>query len=196
MSLSCLSKNVKGCGKYQFGCLDDESQQTADTTSNMQRLKFLLAPASSAEVGDSINISNKLAGLEYKYFDPSETISSNLRVLEFNWNATQIELWNIPGVEAYNRHIPAVCFMDSSGFIIVANEAPIDLIQRNNDLFNSEAFPVLWYANDNYYKSKMDERALSDWNVELVRYTSPNDSLITTEFSNWLTTVNLYLNRK
>lgn len=162
----------------------------------MNRLKFLLAPASRAEVADSINISNKLAGIEYKYFDPSESISSNLRVLDFYWNATQIELWNFVGVESYNGHIPAVSFMDSSGLIIVSNEAPINLIQKNNDLFNSEAFPVLWLANDNYYKSKIDERVLSDWNVELVRYTSTNDGLIASEFSNWLTSVHLYLNRR
>lgn len=162
----------------------------------MNRLKFLLVPASRAEVADSINISNKLAGIEYKYFDPSESICSNLRMLEFHWNNTQIELWNFVGVDTYNGHIPAVCFMDSSGLIIISNEAPIELIQKNNDLFNSEAFPVLWLANDNYYKSKVDERVLGDWNVELVRYSSPNDGLIVTEFSNWLTSVQLYLNRR
>ena len=162
----------------------------------MNRMKFLLAPASRAEVSDSINISNKLAGIEYKYFDPSEATSSNLRILDFNWNATQIELWNFSGVEVYDRNIPAVCFMDSSGLIIVSNEAPIDLIQRNNDLFNSEAFPVLWLANDNYYKTKGDEGVLGDWNVELVRYSSPNDALITTEFNSWLSTVNLYLSQR
>lgn len=162
----------------------------------MNRMKFILAPASSSEVADSVNISNRLAGIEYKYFDPSETIYSNLRILEFNWNGVQVELWNFLGVEAHNKQIPAVCFMDASGFIIVSNEAPTDLIGRNNELFNSEAFPLLWLANDNYYKTSRDEEVLGDWNVELVRYSSPSDSIIATEFSTWITTVNLYLNRK
>ena len=158
-------------------------------------IKILIVASSDEEVSDSIAIANKLAGIDYNYFEPWQLKSSNLRILEFTWNGTDIELWNVLPVDFdFNEEtLPAVCFMDACGLIILSNEPPVNFIQKNNSYFYSMEFPILWFTNENFSRTNSLESSLQSLNVTKAAIKSPNDSNVAIEFNQLLNRVTSYL---
>jgi hypothetical protein len=156
-------------------------------------LKILMVSCSEEDVSDTVRISNILAGIEYKILDPGEQRFSRLRILEFAWNGMDIELWCLYGAPDYREALPSVTLMDSCGLILVSIPPPIDFIQRNNSFFYSMEFPIMWITNDQLPKQTHRESSLQTLNVTKVAVTSADDSLIPSEFNQWLITVKSYL---
>lgn len=162
-------------------------------------IKILLIACSEEEASDSVIISNKLAGIEYNYFNPFESNLSKLRILEFTWNSMDIELWNYILSDGNMMHdladetLPAICFMDACGLILISNEPPVNFIQRNNSFFFSMDFPILWIANEKYTRGNPLESSLQSLNLTKILVKSPDDSAITGEFNQLLMRVSSYL---
>lgn len=160
--------------------------------------KILLVAFSEEEAQDSFIISNKLAGFTYDYFNPSESVLSRLRILEFAWNNMDIELWNYSASqdsqdELMEEEIPPICFMDASGLIIVSNEPPINFIHQHDGYFYTRDFPILWIAVEKYTRVNHQESAFQSLNLTKVLVKSPDDTAIIREFNHLMVRVNSYL---
>ena len=170
--------------------------QTRTIGPQAMKLKLIVCPGSEVESADSVVITNKLAGLEYNHvsFD-SDHLHTSLRILEFNWNTVDIELWNLCGASEYQFLLPTPCIMESSGLILVSNEAPVNFIEKNNGYFGSKDYPMMWFVNDHKYQSSPLEQALQPWNITKVYFSEPEDPIIPSEFNHWLSKVTNYLKR-
>lgn len=156
-------------------------------------IKILIVACTEEEISDSIVIANKLAGIDYNYFEPWQLKSSNLRILEFTWNNTDIEMWNILPVDFdFNSEtLPPISLMDACGLILLSNNPPIDFIRKNNSYFNSMEFPILWFTTDTRTNSL--ESSLHSLNVSKVTIKSPNDSVVPVEFNQLLNRIRTYI---
>ena len=157
-------------------------------------LKLLIVPCSSEEVHDAVRISNNLSGIEYKILNPGERKYSRLRILEFNWNGLDVELWCLYGAPDYGSDsLPAISLMDACGLILISSLPPVEFIQRNNSLFGSMDFPILWITNEQQGKQSQMESSLHSLNLQKVAVSSSDDTVIPSEFDQWLLRVKSYL---
>lgn len=177
----------------------DRNNQQINMSSSHSPLKILLIPASVEEVPDSISIANRLTGMEYAIVNLAERKYSSIRILEFSWNGTDIELWNMYGAPAYKDTLPSICFMDACGLIIVSTDPPVDFIQRNNCFFSSMDFPIFWAVRGKTTSSTSRkntshlESSLSALNVTKVSFSSPDEPILSSEFNHWIQRVKSYL---
>lgn len=157
------------------------------------RLKILLAPGTPADIGTTSTIANRLGGIEYNFLDLEKPLG-NLRILEFAWGGLyDVELWDVCGAHNYDEGMPPVCFMESSGMVVVSGEVPREILARNAGFFGSSDFPILWFVNEHTYRYSALETSISGLNITKAHFGGPTEEIVSSEFNAWLSKVLNYL---